>query len=104
MIKRFLIVSIGIVLAATMCLEKPAMAADEDFQKQIDLLNKRVSELEKKLDQPQAVLREWDPTEEMSRWQNEMNELFRGSFSRPGFPSGGIFNGNLSYSDELALQ
>lgn len=84
----------------------------EELKKQIELLQKRVNELEAAQSKPQratarpspdAYTQDWDPFEEINRMQEEMDVMFRGAFSRPESQRG-VFNNAMSFDYDMDMR
>ncbi len=76
---------------------------------QIEALQKRVDELESAQNSsttPAQIRQDrWDPIEEMSRMQQEMNRMFQQSFSQPGFSGrNGLLNSQMSYDEDFVIE
>ena len=104
-----------LMLMAFLC-SAPAFAEEtmEDLKRQVELLQKRVEELEsskeqKKEEDSSGFLNQrrnmgWDPFSEMERMQEEMDRMFQHSFSRRGLGGTGMFSSNMSFDAELDLK
>lgn len=94
----------------------PALAKEKtsaELQKQIEMLQKRVEELESEKQQRQnlnndalspARERMRNPFEDIYRMQEEMNRLFQNSFTTNENASKGFFSNNMSYDDKFEIK
>jgi HSP20 family protein len=119
----FIPLSMALILGLSSAVS-PVFAADNvsDLKAQIEALQKRVEELEAARSKPaqQAPPSNafqnpgsapwgggWDPFDEMSRIQEEMNRMFQRSFSNPGFAGSGkagMFKNNMFYDEDYNIQ
>jgi HSP20 family protein len=114
--------TIGVLLCAGVFVFNPGFVSSaqednvEDLKKQIEVLQKRVGELEagqaktaqKEEDGPRDFLRRgpgrWDPFTEILRMQEEMDRMFQDSFIWGGPASKGMFRSNMYYDDTFAMK
>lgn len=91
----------------------PSFGEDRNIDKlksQIDKLQKRVEELETQNSQGKDSFlpvprnrQEWDPFEELSRMQEQMNRMFEDSFNWRGASNKGLFGSSLFYDQDFGF-
>ena len=102
------------------CIALSFAAADDniigDLKKQIQILEAKVKDLESARPREEAQnnngsawfwnrkQRTWDPFEELSRMQQEMDRMFEHSFSWGGNASKGMFRSNVFYDEKFGLK
>jgi len=106
----------AIITVWLLILAVPALAGKEtdELKKQIETLQKRVTELEAAQSKPQENTSPysrfptpsggWDPFEEMDRMQEEMNKMFQNSYQGQGPSNKGSFNSSLLYEENLDIK
>jgi len=111
----FITIILAVIVTILLKSVIPSFAEDntEGLKKQIELLQKRVEELEAERNQePTGPLglfnrrrtQSWDPFEEMQRMQEEMDRMFQDSFSWGGPSSKGMFRSDMYYDDNFGMR
>lgn len=111
--KQYLIITGVSLLVSSLLLMTPTSYAEqtvEDLKQQVEMLKKRVGELESR-QQPAAVpayyypqRQTWDPFDEIRRMQEEMNRMMQSSFTTRGWTNGGVFSNDLSFDYDFDLE
>ncbi len=98
--------------SASFIFANPALAKDKttaELQKQIDILQKRVDELETEKKQPLGFMmpemnKAWNAFDEMQKMQEEMNQVFQDSFKQTEDIAKGAFSNNMSYEANFEMK
>ncbi|MDD5772817.1 MAG: Hsp20/alpha crystallin family protein [bacterium] len=110
--KKIIIFIIFLMLSAFIFETFPLYAAEsvEDLKKEIQVLRKKIKELEKNTrenkqkDKDKTNENIWDPFQEMKLMQEEMDQMFRDSFSGTGNPNKGMFRSDIFYDDRFEIK
>ena len=99
---------IAMLAVAGTLVSSPVFAQDNvnELKARIEALDEKVASLERALEQRAQRMpeeRRWNPFEEMSRMEEQMNRMFQNSYGMHN-PGMGFFNGNVLYSEEMNVE